>query len=103
MQRLDEKQAADVYAILVECAGASADSIGRDSFIIHFTGDKPTNEWRFCGALGFGGKFRFPRMTVDCYREDENPERLEMIKRTNERLADLHADWGRPLGAVAAN
>lgn len=41
------------------------------------------------GVLGFGGKFWKGRdlWYVNCYREDETPERLAIIERTNEHLA----------------
>jgi len=45
-------------------------------FIVEFTSKEPCTEWRFQGSLGFGGKFRYPRMSVDCYPEDETPARL---------------------------
>jgi hypothetical protein len=95
MQRLEAIQAREVYDILVAYAGA-AEGVGRDSFELEFTSDQPTNEWRFCGDLGFGGKFRFPHMTVDCYPEDETPSRLDAIERTNARLAELRARWAAP-------
>ena len=54
-------------------------------------------EYRFCGALGFGGKFRnngnrnnTPH--VDCYPEHETPERLAMIEAANRRLATLFSE-----------
>lgn len=86
-QFLTEPEARDVYQVLVAEAGASARPEDVDSFVIEFTGQMPTHQWRFQGALGFGGKFRFPRMTVDCYPEDETPARLETIRRTNAKLA----------------
>lgn len=101
MKRLEACQARQVYDVLVECAGAP-ESSWRDSFELEFTGERPTNEWRFCGDLGFGGKFRFPRMTVDCYPEDETPSRLEIIKRTNARLAELVAGWAAQSTATEA-
>lgn len=90
---LTEQQARDVYAILVTEAGARGGS-DLDSFVLHFAGENPTNEWRFCGSLGFGGKFRFPRMTVDCYPEDETAERRSTIEKTNAKLRELAASWG---------
>lgn len=76
-----------VYAILVDTCGAPLGD--PDGFVMHFTEGVPTNEWRFQGALGFGGKFRYPRMTVDCYPEDETPARLAAIQTANERLQAL--------------
>jgi len=78
------EKAAAIYAILVEeCEARAHDA---DGFIHEFTHDDPTSEWRFCGSLGFGGKFRYPRMTVDCYQEDETPKRLAAIQKANQRL-----------------
>jgi hypothetical protein len=48
-------------------------------------------EYRFQGNLGFGGKFwnANNRWYVTCYSEDETPERKEMIRKANEKLAAL--------------
>ena len=49
----------------------------RDIFVYHHTdnihGECNTlcTEWRFCGKLGYGGKYRSKYNTVDCYQEDE--------------------------------
>ena len=67
-----------IYKILVEEVGA--DPRDADSFVRHFT--SPTAiEWRFCGTLGFGGKFyrNAGRYYVQCYREDETPERRRPV------------------------
>lgn len=50
-------------------------------------------EFRFQGALGFGGKVFYSRrkVWVSCYSEDSTPEREAMIRRANERLAELVA------------
>jgi hypothetical protein len=86
------EQAKAVYAILVETCGAKEnDPMG---FVAHFTSREPATEWRFQGSLGFGGKFRYPGMTVDCYSEDETPERLEAIQAANERLRLLNQPAG---------
>lgn len=55
------------------------------------------DEYRFMGALGFGGKFRNNGNNnntpyVDCYREDETSARTDMIERANKRLAALFAE-----------
>jgi hypothetical protein len=88
-KNLTVQEARAVYEFLVAEAGAPAFPEDVGSFVAEFTGESPTNEWRFQGSLGFGGKFRFPRMTVDCYPEDETAERLDAIKRTNARLATV--------------
>lgn len=84
---MSEANAKAVYQILVEECGANVnDPIG---FISEFSSDDPCREWRFQGSLGFGGKFRYPYMTVDCYREDETDKRLKCIDAANKRLAEL--------------
>ena len=82
-----------VYDILEAECGAPAD---RYAFIRQFTSDRPTHEWRFMGALGFGGKIYMdvcasPPMRVSCYPEHQTAARLEMIRRANEALAALFA------------
>lgn len=78
-----------VYDILVELGGAPEDGY-RDAFVYNYTEEKfKSNEWRFQGKLGFGGKYRGETNMIDCYTEDETPERLELIKTINEKLKDL--------------
>jgi hypothetical protein len=77
-----------VYDILTILGGAAEDF--RDSFIFNFTKDKyKTDEWRFQGLLGFGGKYRAERNQVDCYQEDENPMRIKLIIKMNKSLKKL--------------
>ena len=94
---LTEAQARAVYAILKEECGA-LDSYDEDSFIFEFTTDDtdgPTGEWRFCGNLGFGGKFYYPNITVSCYNEDGSPARLAIIERANNRLNELKESFAQ--------
>jgi hypothetical protein len=54
----------------------------------------PPTEYRFQGALGFGGKFRLRPSglephRVDCYPEDMNPTRRSIIEVTNKALSEL--------------
>lgn len=79
-----------VYSILVQFAGAREED--RDGFIYDHTNDFECREWRFCGKLGFGGKYRSGRNKVDCYPEDLTPERSAIIQQTNEELANLHKE-----------
>lgn len=75
-----------VWDVLVRETGAPADEL--DPFIFHW----PTCvEYRFMGSLGFGGKvwWNSGRVYVTCYQEDETPERLATIDRTNAALAAL--------------
>lgn len=84
---LTDEHAKAVYQILIdECGAQASDPLG---FVSEFTSDEPCMEWRFQGSLGFGGKFRYPRMSVDCYREDETPQRLKSIEATNKRLNEF--------------
>jgi len=92
---LSEEQAEAVWSVLVEECGATSDH----GFVYHQTHEY-VSEWRFMGTLGFGGKFWRSRSTrpdgswgewwhVNCYQEDETPERLATIKRANDRLWKL--------------
>ena len=60
-------------------------------------------EWRFQGALGFGGKFWNwdGRWYVSCYREDDSPERSKMIEQANLDLAQLRVSFDAGNGKVA--
>lgn len=89
---MTEQQAKAVYAVLQETCGAGDDEL---SFVYEFTKELPTTEWRFGGSLGFGGKFRYPRMSVDCYPEDESAARLAMISAANAKLAVLKTEFER--------
>lgn len=83
-------QANQIFDILVKECGAS--EYWRNNFVhIHSEPHGRCQEYRFQGSLGFGGKFRNRenRWFVDCYKEDETPERLETIKRTNDLLKQL--------------
>lgn len=93
---MTKDEANAVYDILVrECGAAEGNDRscpGRGHFVGEFTRDRHTDEYRFQGALGFGGKF-YPRdMRVSCYREDETPERREMVRWANAALRALVED-----------
>lgn len=86
-----------VYDVLVEECGAPRSC--RDMFLTiantpngFYTNNRGFHEYRFQGALGFGGKLwqnHELRLHVDCYTEDRTPERDLMIARANARLKDL--------------
>ena len=76
-----------VYDILVNIGGA--DEKMRDSFLYYHTEESDCTEWRFCGKLGFGGKYRSEYNSVDCYQEDETKERLKIIEEINNKLKDV--------------
>jgi len=91
---MNKSTANKVYDILVLECGAKEDE--REHFIQVQTSEQ-VQEWRFCGRLGFGGKFwrqgsgwaTKEQMYVDCYQEDETPERTAMIDAANARLKAL--------------
>ena len=87
---ISTEQAEKVAAILREECGRRGNERDVHSFVYHVTRD--CREYRFMGALGFGGKFRNNgnhdnTPYVDCYSEDETAERKKMIGRANERLS----------------
>ena len=88
---MTETLAQRVYDVLVAEAGASTQ--GRVDFLRAHV-DADTREYRFCGRLGFGGKFWVERFAVSCYSEDLTPEREAIIARTNAALAALRGERG---------
>lgn len=85
-----------LWRVLVEECRARDDERDRGSFIRYVTEPNQFgHEWRFMGALGVGGKFYNDHFSwrVGCYPEDRSPERDEMIRRANERLAAMRAQW----------
>ena len=75
----------------------------RADFLYHASSSDDL-EYRFQGALGFGGKFRNHGYgwRVDCYSEDETPERLAMIESANAALAELYVQFVTELFAAQA-
>jgi hypothetical protein len=94
---LTKEQAEEIYAILQEECGECdlPDHRERDSFVRYMTSGERSLEYRFQGALGFGGKCRLnsnhPIPYVDYYPEDYTVERENMRDRANERIAALFA------------
>lgn len=93
-----EKNLATFFAavwddVIVSICGRSPDELDRESFVrAHCNPIHPATEWRFSGSLGFGGKFWCQsklQCDVNCYPEDETPERLETMKKANEALKAL--------------
>jgi hypothetical protein len=81
---LTEAMANEVYDVLVKEAGAP-ESMRRSFLQAQMDETCPCREYRFCGELGFGGKFwaNDGRMYVTCYREDETKKRARIIERVN--------------------
>lgn len=104
--KMSVEQAQECYDILVRCAGAEDTTDKRQSFVYHVAlADIPASEYRFQGALGFGGKF-YPSQyqgdptTVGCYAEDRNPERNQIIFETSMALgrvfSNVHENTSEP-------
>lgn len=78
----------EVYDILVDICGA--DEHWRENFVQ--VCDADCTEYRFCGKLGFGGKYRCRegnKIRVDYYSEDKTEERDQMVIKANELLDTL--------------
>lgn len=85
------------WAILVEHAGAPTGDEARDLFVqAMLREERPVQEYRFQGNLGFGGKFmrNDGMLYVQCYREDETPKRRTVLDKTNELLKLLTPEGG---------
>jgi hypothetical protein len=88
---MNQKLKDEVWKILVEECGAHEEPMGD---WIHWP---DCREYRFCGALGFGGKVWHSEVRwtdpcpvyVTCYPEDMTPERKAMIEKANARLKDI--------------
>lgn len=82
-----------IYNVLT--SDAAAREFNREEFLQWFAqGEREGGrEFRFCGSLGFGGKFwrNMGRWYVNCYREDATEERQRIIQRVNEKLERLRA------------
>lgn len=93
-QRMTDDQANAVFDILAQHAGASPGGGRRDDFIAHQTAGS-TDDYRFQGALGFGGKFWNCNglWYVTAYPEDleARPDRRAAVDTTNAKLAALRS------------
>ena len=85
--KITTDKANKIYDLLVSIGGAYEPE--RSAFIYHHCESKDgCDEWRFSGKLGFGGKYR-SNNRVDCYLEDETPERKKIINELNEALSKI--------------
>jgi len=85
-RKLDANDMSAIYTMLVKVCGAREED--RDQFMYNQMEKHHPTEWRFCGNLGFGGKFwrNAGRLYVSCYREDETDDMRATIKKANEWL-----------------
>lgn len=86
------REANAIYDLLVRLAGASNRELHRTMFIDSVV-LRGTNEYRFCGALGFGGKFYASNWRVSAYPEDvaANSDLELIVNHTNNALYELKA------------
>lgn len=87
------------WDILVEHAGASTNLYDKECFVSHaINKDRfyKLTEYRFCGNLGFGGKFwrNDGKIYVSCYPEDETPARKKIIEKVNKLLEEITPEGG---------
>ena len=94
-QPITEEAANRIYDALIEHAGAyrvpeNECDLSRDSFV-SYAAEGSWTEFRFQGALAFGGKVwnNAGRWYVNCYPEDRNETRKAIIEKTNSALAAL--------------
>lgn len=85
MREITEAQAEHIFDLLVEHAGAH--EFDRKQFLCAQI-ERDCREFRFCGVLGFGGKFwnNNGRLYINCYNEDETPKRKRTINKVNKLL-----------------
>ena len=79
-----------IYDVLVADCGATENL--REGFVHTLTHERErmAMEFRFCGNLGFGGKFYWDsEWRVSCYEEDETPARRISIEAANDRIKAL--------------
>jgi hypothetical protein len=99
---LTDAEAKAAWAILVEIAGArGAPDDGRD-FVRHATRDCQV-EYRFGGALGSGGKFRWDGWDarIDFYRENRTALREAICGCAGRRFAELLGQPPKPFPDAA--
>lgn len=88
-RRLPFTVARKVWVILQEECGAPTDYDSAMAFVALQDEGTPPYEYRFQGALGFGGKLwneAHNGLSVDCYDEGLTAERRVMIAKANLRL-----------------
>ena len=98
-REINAEQAATVLQILKEECGYTADPYNGLGFIRAIITDDPErehvcHEYRFIGNIGSGTKFRNNGNNdnvpyVDCYPENETPDRVARMAAANKRLAEL--------------
>lgn len=87
---MSKERANKIYDLLVSIGGADDRKIERSSFIYaHCEDEYGCLEWRFCGKLGFGGKYRSSWNGVTFYSEDSTPEKIEIKRQLDNALKEI--------------
>ena len=85
---MSKERANKIYDLLVLIGGAIERE--REGFLFwHCKSKDGCDEYRFQGKLGFGGKYFSFDNVVNCYSEDLNTERSELIEKLNEELKKI--------------
>lgn len=94
-KRLSDDVADQIWKVLVDRAGASDSRDDRETFVSYALRNPIVKEYRFMGYLGMGGKVRLlpDKWSVDCYPEDMNDLRRQLIANTNHDLAELKKQY----------
>ena len=84
---MTKQEAKRIWDVLTTHAGANKSEYV--SFC--YTMSNGCQEYRFIDKLGFGGKLYniLNKIYISCYKEDETPERLEIINKVNNILSNL--------------
>ncbi len=91
---VNEDQARQIWAILVEYCDAPGDSDMESAFVDYLV-STPRAEFRFQGNLEFGGKLYVNGngIYVAYYKEHKNDEREKAKCMANKKIAELVQQW----------
>ncbi len=93
-KKYDEATLRAIYEILIRTCGAYDAADAYLQFIVAADRFSALHsfEYRFQGSLGFGGKvwlYNGDYPYVNCYREDQTPERKKAIAQADQALREL--------------
>ena len=97
---VSEEIANKIWSVLIEHCGVRRPEPGStearyDSYsFVHDAMEGSWVEYRFGGAIGFGGKVwhNAGKFYVSCYREEETPAVNAMIEAANKALAEIYTE-----------
>ncbi len=93
-KKYDKATLRAIYEILIRTCGAydAADAFTQFIYAADRFAAGWSFEYRFQGSLGFGGKvwlYNGDYPYVNCYREDQTPERKKAIAQADQALREL--------------